>query len=133
MAREREAAMINKDIDSIIQQFDTNSTFINGGGFYYEGIGEIRRFHESMFNNDSIGYTYKVGNLFISPVRNDIALVYYPWKQNWTMKNIKSDTFQEVGLMTILAVKNHGKWKWQSITNQRTKEYFNDLQSHKAP
>ena len=132
MIKDREKAMINKDINSITQQFDTNATFINGGGFYYEGINEIRQFHKSMFDNDSLTYTYKIGVPLINSIQKNTAIIYYPWQQLWTMKNVKSDTLNEVGLMTIIAVKENGNWKWKSITNQRTKEFFNDLKKHKA-
>jgi ketosteroid isomerase-like protein len=133
MVKARESAMINRDIDVVVQQFDTAATFINGGGYYYEGIDEIRRFHEGMFHNDSLVYTYKAGEVLVNPVQSDVALVYYPWQQNWTMKNVSSDTFPEIGLMTIIAIKKEGRWRWKSITNQRTKEYFPNLSEHKAP
>lgn len=132
MVKSRESAMIDKDINSIVQQFDSNATFINGGGFYYEGINEIKQFHQSMFNNDSLTYTYKIGDPLINSIQSNSVIVYYPWQQLWTMKNIKSDTLIEVGLMTIIAVKEDGNWKWKSITNQRTKEFFKDLKKHKT-
>jgi len=132
MVRQREKAMISKRIDSVMQQFDSNANFINGGGFYYEGFNEIRDFHNSMFTNDSLTYTYKVGKTFIKPISENVATVYYPWQQNWTMKNIQSDTLKEIGLMTIIATKTRGVWKWKSVTNQRTKDFFEDLKEHKA-
>jgi hypothetical protein len=132
MVKQREQAMISRHIDSVMQQFDSNANFINGGGFYYEGFNEIRDFHNSMFTNDSLTYTYKVGKTFIKPISENVATVYYPWQQNWTMKNIQSDTLKETGLMTIIAIKIDGVWKWKSVTNQRTKDYFEDLKEHKA-
>lgn len=132
MIKTRGWAMVHKNIDTITYQFDTNATFINGGGFYYEGLNEIKQFHISMFNNDSLTYSYKIGEPLINSIKNNIAIVYYPWQQLWTMKNIKSDTLNEVGLMTIIAMKENGNWKWQAITNQRTKEFFNNLKKHKA-
>ena len=132
MVKEREDAMIKRDLNAIVKQFDEKATFINGGGFYYEGINEIKEFHAGMFTQDSLTYTYKTGNTLVHSIGNNTALVYYPWQQDWTMKNIQSDTLHEIGLMTIIAVKQNGGWKWRSITNQRTKEFFNDLHTHKA-
>ena len=132
MVAQREKAMIDKDINSITEQFDTSATFINGGGYYYHGLTEIKNFHNSMFNNDSLTYTYKIGNVTIHPIEDNVAIVYYPWQQQWTLRKIKSDTLNEVGLMTIVAAKTNGQWKWKSITNQRTREYFEDLETHKS-
>ena len=123
--------MVEKDINAITSQFDTTAVFINGGGYYYKGIDEIRTFHESMFHNDSLTYTYKIGQPLINMVQPNTAVIYYPWQQLWTMKKDKSDTLHEVGLMTIIAVKNN-TWRWKAITNQRTKEFFMDLRDHKA-
>lgn len=134
MIHDREKAMIDKTIDPIAAQFDSNAVFINGGGFYYEGIKEIADFHDRMFHNDSLTYSYKIGNIKIKAVNEKTAIVYYPWQQDWTMKNIVSDTFHEIGLMTIIAEKNPSdQWKWKAITNQRTKEFFPDLEAHKEP
>src|SRR5215203_6114424 len=127
MIRQREKAMIDRDIDVVSRQFDPNANFINGGGFFYQGIDEIRRFHNDMFSNDSLTYTYRIGKVFINPVSENVAMVYYPWQQQWTLKNSISDTLNEVGLMTIVAIKNKGEWKWHAITNQRTKNYFHDV------
>jgi hypothetical protein len=132
MVHQRERAMVSRDIDLVSQQFDSNANFINGGGFLYQGITEIRNFHNSMFTNDSLMYTYKIGKVFISPIQEDVAMVYYPWQQQWTLKKVTSDTLNEVGLMTIIATKKEGEWKWNAITNQRTKTYFEDLSKHKA-
>jgi hypothetical protein len=132
MIEQREKAMTIKDITSIIQQFDTNANFINGGGYYYQGLTEIKNFHNSMFTNDSLTYTYKIGNVTINPIEDHLAVLTYPWQQQWTLKKITSDTLNEVGLMTIIATKINGHWKWKSITNQRTKEYFEDLITHKS-
>ena len=132
MVNKREKAMISRDIDLVSRQFDSTASFINGGGFLYQEIAEIRNFHNSMFTNDSLTYTYKIGKVLIKPVQKDVALVYYPWQQQWTLKKVKSDTLNEVGLMTIIATKKEGQWKWTAITNQRTKAYFEDLTKHKA-
>ena len=132
MIKQREDAMISRDINTVVRQFDSGAYFINGGGFLYQGIAEIRNFHNSMFTNDSLTYTYTAGTVWIQPVREDLAMIYYPWQQQWTMKNVQSDTLNEVGLMTITAVKQSDGWKWKAVTNQRTKEYFDDLLDHKA-
>src|SRR5215203_4040463 len=132
MINQREKAMINRDINAVIKQFDSAASFINGGGYFYEGIAEIRDFHNRMFTNDSLTYTYKIGKIMINSIMKDVAIVYYPWQQQWTLKNIQSDTLNEVGLMTITAIKQNHSWKWKAVTNQRTKEYFDNLQEHKA-
>lgn len=132
MVNEREAAMSAQDIAAIVNQFDSTATFINGGGYYYNGLQEIKDFHFKMFTMDSVKYSFETGKTLINPVTSEVALVYYPWQQNWTMKHEVSDTLHEIGLMTIIAVKNNGQWKWKSMTNQRTKEFFPDLTKHKA-
>jgi hypothetical protein len=132
MVHTRELAMINRDIRSVSQQFDSGATFINGGGYYYQGIDAIRGFHRSMFDNDSLTYTYRIGTPLIHAIQSDVAIVYYPWQQRWTMKHLKSDTLDEVGLMTIIATKEKGAWVWKAISNQRTKEFFDDLRTHRA-
>lgn len=132
MVDEREAAMSAQDIAVIVKQFDSTATFINGGGYYYNGVQEIKNFHSKMFTMDSVKYSFKTGKALINPVSSEVALVYYPWQQDWTMKHQVSDTLHEIGLMTIIAVKNKGQWKWKSMTNQRTKEFFPDLAKHKA-
>src|SRR5687767_12182392 len=78
MINDREKAMINRDINVINQQFDSMASFINGGGYLYNGIKEINDFHNSMFANDSLTYTYKIGKVWIQPVKEDVALIYYP-------------------------------------------------------
>ena len=132
MVHVREAAMTGKDLPTIVYQFDSQATFINGGGFYYEGIAEIKAFHQSMFDNDSLTYTFLTGKPEVNTILPNVAIVYYPWQQQWTMKHQQSDTLHEVGLMTIIAVKEKERWKWRSMTNQRTKEFFPDLRRHKA-
>ena len=115
-----------------MQQFDTSANFINGGGFYFEGATEIRNFHNSMFLNDSLTYTYKTGQTTIKQISENVTLLYYPWQQNWMVKKVQSDSFKEVGLMSIIAMKTVNGWKWKSITNQRTKEFFEDVTQHKS-
>jgi hypothetical protein len=131
MIQAREKAMIHHDLNTIVKQFDTNAIFINGNGFYFDGIKEISAFHNSMFLNDSLTYTYKIGTTTIRPITENVVVIYYPWQQNWTLKNIQSDTLREIGLMTIVATKNANAWKWNSITNQRTKDFFEDVSKHK--
>ncbi|RYY88933.1 MAG: nuclear transport factor 2 family protein [Chitinophagaceae bacterium] len=133
MVGEREQAMKSRDIEVVMAPFDTAATFVNGGGYWYKGASSIRAFHDAMFRNDSLTYTYKAGNVTIEQIRPRVAVLYYPWQQQWTLKSGASDTLNETGLMTIVAVKKGGAWKWRSITNQRTKEFFGDLEKHTAP
>lgn len=132
MVKTRETAMIGRDLAAVMAQFGGDATFINGGGFYYETLDEISRFHRSMFENDSLTYTYRTGNTLIRPLGRGTAIVYYPWEQVWTMRHVRSDTLNEVGLMTLIAVKTDTTWKWKAVTNQRTREFFVDLRSHKS-
>src|SRR5687767_1171749 len=83
MVNEREAAMSRKDLKTVVEQFDSLATFINGGGFYYDGIDEIKDFHRSMFENDSLTYTFKTGKPLVNAIRDNVAIVYYPWQQQW--------------------------------------------------
>lgn len=132
MVRARETAMINRDLPAVMAQFDSSAAFINGGGYYYEASSEIRSFHRSMFENDSLTYTYRIGNILIRSLGRDFAVVYYPWQQSWTMRHVSSDTLNESGLMTLIASRKDNGWKWRAVTNQRTKEFFADLSSHKS-
>jgi hypothetical protein len=132
MVKAREAAMINRDLPTVMAQFDNDATFINGGGYYYGTSDEISRFHQNMFDNDSLTYTYRAGATSIRSIGRNVAVVYYPWEQRWTMRSVVSDTLTETGLMSLIAVKADTAWKWKAVTNQRTKEFFVDLRSHRG-
>jgi uncharacterized protein (TIGR02246 family) len=131
MIREREVAMNDKDISSLMIQFSDDATFINSAGFYFTGKTEIENFHRDLIQVDTAGYFYKAGNVTVRIIDDYIALVYYPWSIDW-YENSKPDVilYKETGLMTLVAQKRAEKWLWIAITNQHTPEFFNDLIKH---
>lgn len=132
MVNKREEAMKKKDIASVMTQFSNDATFINSDGFFCGDKNEIEKFHNSLTHLDSIGYYYKAGNVLVRILNRETALVYYPWRMDWFKVTNPYDTlYKEVGLMTLTAAKRNDHWFWVAITNQHTKEYFNDLTKHK--
>lgn len=132
MVNERETAMKEKNIPTIMSQFSDDATFINSGGYYSADKKEIENFHSRLTHLDSINYHYKAGNIQVRILDNTNALVYYPWRMDWFHLSNPNDTInKEVGLMTLTAQKRNKKWLWIAITNQHTKEYFDNLYNHK--
>lgn len=132
MVSEREKAMQQKDLKTIMSQFADDATFVNSGGYYSANKKEIEEFHSTLTQMDSVGYHYKAGSVQVRILDNKNALVYYPWRMDWFSNNNPLDTInKEVGLMTLTAQKRNRTWLWIAITNQHTKEYFKDLMKHK--
>jgi hypothetical protein len=132
MVKEREFAMKNKDIPSVMSQFSDDATFINSAGYYLANKKEIENFHDNLLHMDSSAYHYKAGKVHVRFIDEKNALVYYPWRMDWYKIPDADDTvFEEVGLMTLTAQLRNEKWQWIAITNQHTKEYFEDLTKHK--
>jgi uncharacterized protein (TIGR02246 family) len=133
MVRDRETAMKNKDLESVMKQFSDDATWINSEGFYYANKKEIETFHYNLTHQDSIGYHYLAGKVKIRMVDNNDAIVNYPWRMDWFNTFNPSDTLEkEVGLMTLSAQKRNEKWWWIAVTNQYTPVFFNDLTKHKS-
>lgn len=131
MIQVREKAMQAKDIQTVAGQFRDEATFINGGGYYFKNRSEIEKFHQ-LISQTQPGYTssYQAGKATIKILSSEFAMAYYPW-QIITVKTIPPlDTIKGTGLMTLLAQKDKQGWKWRAITNQRTDEYFQDLETH---
>jgi len=125
MIREREKAMINKDIKTAMSQFSDDITWINSQGYYFEGKDEVLKFHSMLAGNDSLDYYYEAGTPRIRILNSSNAIAYYSWKMFWYKKQNKADTtFREIGLMTLNAQKQNEGWKWVAITNQHTPWFY---------
>ncbi len=132
MVNEREKAMKNKDLATLMLQFSDDATFINTSGYYYSSKKEIKKFHERLLFIDSVSYHYQVGNIHVRLLDPRNALVYYTWQMLWFYNTNPKDTVRkEVGLMTLSAQKRDKQWYWIAITNQNTPQFFQDIQTHK--
>ena len=128
MINEREEAMINKDIETAVNQFSDDVTWINSQGYYFEGKEVVRKFHDMLAGNDSLDYYYEAGSPRIRILDDENALAYYSWKMFWYRKEMPSDTTKkEIGLMTLNAKKYVDEWKWNAITNQHTPWFYDSI------
>jgi len=129
MIVDRESAMIKKDINSVLDQFSEDITWINSQGYYFQGKNEVQKFHNMMAQNDTLDYYYKAGIPRIRIVDMDNAIAYYSWKMFWYKKQTPSDTItREIGLMTLTAKKKNNRWKWIAITNQHTPWFYDEIE-----
>jgi ketosteroid isomerase-like protein len=126
----REKAMKERDIKTVMAQFRDDATWINSQGFYFKNKTEIERFHTNLTHMDTVGYTYKAGKATVKILAPEFALIYYPWEMDWYKITSPKDTLKEIGLMSLTAQKGYNGWKWRAVTNQHTKEYFDDLETH---
>jgi ketosteroid isomerase-like protein len=131
MIQVREKVMQTKDIQTVVSQFREDATFINGGDYYVKNRSEIEKFQHRISQLQP-GYTsaYQAGKVTIQILSPEFALAYYPWKIITIKTTSPTDTTIGTGLMTLLAQKDNKGWKWRAITNQRTGEYFEDLETH---
>ena len=128
MVQQREKAMIEKDLDIALGQFDDSATWINSQGYYFEGKQHLAGFHRMLANNDSLDYYYEAGRPRIRVLDHNYALAYYPWKMFWYLKENPADTInKEIGLMTLNARKMDGQWKWVAVTNQYTPWFHREI------
>jgi hypothetical protein len=134
MVRDREAAMKDKNITSVMAQFSDDATFINAKGYYCANKAEVKAFHAHIMFQEGIDYQYLAGKVTVRLLDSSNALVYYPWKMDFFYVRTPAEAFfKEVGLMTLSAQKRNGKWLWVAITNQHTPAFFEDLTTHKRP
>jgi hypothetical protein len=133
MVHDREAAMKVKDLASVMAQFADDATFINSAGYYCANKSEVELFHKNLVLRDDVGYNYLAGKVTVRLIDDKNALVYYPWQMDWFKVATPKEFTKEVGLMTLSAQKRSGKWMWIAITNQHTREFFEDLTTNKPP
>lgn len=121
LVRERERAMVEKDIDAVMAQFADDATWINSQGYYFEGKQRVEGFHRMLAGNDSLDYYYEAGEPLVRVLDADHGLAYYGWKMFWYRKDAPTDTTtREIGLMTLTAHRGLDGWKWVAVTNQHT-------------
>jgi len=121
----RERAMIDKNLLLALAQFADDATWVNSQGYYFVGKEEIAKFHAMLAMNDSLDYFYEAGTPLIRVIDGETALAYYSWKMFWYLKAEPADTVtREIGLMTLLARKEHGAWRWVAVTNQHTPDFY---------
>ena len=117
--------MKNKDVNSVMLQFDDDATWINSQGYFFEGKEELGRFHRMLAENDSLDYYYEAGDPRIRLVDPRFAMVYYSWKMFWFDRSNRTDTLKrEIGLMTLSAQKTGDRWRWIAVTNQHTPWFY---------
>lgn len=125
----REQAMIKKDIQTALDQFSENATWINSQGYYFEGREHVAKFHQMLTGNDSLDYYYEAGKPRIRLIDPKNAIAYYSWKMFWYKKATPADTtFKEIGLMTLSAHKENTHWKWTAVTNQHTPWFYENVE-----
>ncbi len=125
----RERAMIDKNLPLALAQFADDATWVNSQGYYFAGKEEVAKFHAMLAGNDSLDYFYQAGTPLIRVIDGETALAYYSWKMFWYRKAAPADTVtREIGLMTLLARKEHGAWRWIAVTNQHTPDFYERIE-----
>lgn len=128
MITEREVAMIDKDIDTVMSQFSDDATWINSQGYFFEGKQSVFKFHNMLAGRDSLDYFYEAGSPRIRLIDSSNAIAYYSWKMFWFRKGEPDEYVnREIGLMTLTAQKRRGKWYWIAITNQHTPWFYESI------
>lgn len=124
----REQAMIDKDVAIAMSQFSDDITWINSQGYYFEGKKSVYEFHEMLVKNKTSDYLYEAGEPRIRIIDSHNAIVYYSWKMFWFDKGYpKKISKEEIGLMTLSAQKQQGKWYWLAVTNQHTPWFYETI------
>lgn len=132
MIKDRELAMINKDMDLAMEQFTDDVSWINSQGYYFSGKEEVDKFHQMLAGRDSLDYYYEAGAPRIRVIDPSNALAYYSWKMFWYNKYNPADTvIREIGLMSLSAHKEKGTWKWIAVTNQHTPWFYEKIEDVK--
>jgi len=126
----REKAMIEKDIETAMSQFDEDATWINSQGYFFEGKRNVLEFHQMLAGNDSLDYFYEAGVPRIRVLDSSNAIAYYSWKMFWYEKGAPQHIVnREIGLMTLSAQKRDGRWYWVAVTNQHTPSFYEAIES----
>ena len=126
----REKAMIGKDIETAMSQFDENATWINSQGYFFEGKKNIIEFDQMLASNDSLDYFYEAGAPRIRVLDSSNAIAYYSWKMFWYENGAPQYIVnREIGLMTLSAQKRDGRWYWVAVTNQHTPSFYETIES----
>jgi len=126
----REKAMIEKDIETAMNQFDEDATWINSQGYFFEGKRNVLEFHQMLAGNDSLDYFYEAGVPKIRILDSSNAIAYYSWKMFWYENGKPQDVVnREIGLMTLSAQKRDGRWYWIAVTNQHTPSFYDVIEA----
>lgn len=126
----REKAMIEKDIETAMSQFDEDATWINSQGYFFEGKKNVLEFHQMLAGNDTLDYIYEAGVPRIRILDSSNAIAYYSWKMFWYEKGTPQHIVnREIGLMTLSAQKRDGRWYWIAVTNQHTPAFYDAIES----
>ena len=124
----RERAMIDKDVETVMSQFSDDATWINSQGYYFEGKDNVREFHAMLAGNGTRDYHYEAGEPRVRLVDSSTAIAYYSWKMRWFEKSDPGTiVHDEVGLMTLTARKQEGRWRWVAVTNQHTPWFYETI------
>jgi len=125
MIKIREQAMVNKEVGLAMLQFSDDITWINSQGYFFEGKKSVLEFHEMLVNNKTSDYFYEAGSPRVRIIGPNNAIVYYSWKMFWfDIGHPKEVKKKEIGLMTLSAQKQQGKWYWVAVTNQHTPWFY---------
>ncbi|MEJ2128230.1 MAG: nuclear transport factor 2 family protein [Woeseiaceae bacterium] len=125
MISSREKAMIEKDIATVLSQFDDDATWINSQGYFFEGKENVLEFHRMLAADNPRDYFYEAGAPRIRVLDASNAIAYYSWKMFWYEKGVPEHIInREIGLMTLSAQKRDGRWYWVAVTNQHTPSFY---------
>jgi len=128
MIHVREKAMINKNINIVMSQFNENITWINSQGYFFEGKQNVLEFHNMLANSKTLDYFYEAGEPKIRIIGPNNAIAYYSWRMYWFNKGHQEEIKKkEIGLMTLSAQKKDGKWYWIAVTNQHTPWFYETI------
>jgi uncharacterized protein (TIGR02246 family) len=125
MVATREKAMIEKDVETAMSQFDEHATWINSQGYFFEGKSNVLEFHNMLAANNPRDYFYEAGAPRVRVLDASNAIVYYSWKMFWYERGAPENiVHREIGLMTLSAQKRGGRWYWVAVTNQHTPSFY---------
>ncbi len=129
MIHDREAAMIDHDIDAALTQFADNATWVNSQGYYFVGLDMIREFHRYLAENSERDYEYTAGEPRVRLLDGSNAIVYYGWRMLWHEPDNRDNVItDEIGIMTLTAQKRDGDWKWVAVTVQHTPYFYETIE-----
>lgn len=130
MVAAREKAMIEKDVETAMSQFDERATWVNSQGYFFEGKSNVLEFHKMLAASNPLDYLYEAGEPRVRVLDDSNAIVYYAWKMFWYERGEPEHIVnREIGLMTLSAQKRAGRWYWVAVTNQHTPSFYEAIES----
>jgi len=114
----------NHDMENWGALFTENTKFITWSGVIYqdnsENIESHHRAHQ-ILSEQNQPMTYHLNILNICLIRDDIAIVYAAWEwKDFKIDNSRKET--RTGVLTMVLLKENGRWLIRTTQNTRTSE-----------